>query len=110
MEKTEENKRYLKFQRKLRALRLAEDLGCKYACEVFKISKTTFYNWKRKYDNYGEEGLWRKKRESSSYWNSIDKKTIELILDLREQYKLRTWRIKWYLERYHGINNPFIHP
>ena len=57
MEKTEEIKRYLKFQRKLRALRLAEDLGCKYTCDVFKISKTTFYNWKRKYDKYGKKGL-----------------------------------------------------
>jgi transposase len=55
MEKTEEIKKYLKFQRRLRALRLAEDLGCKYACNVFKISKTTFYNRIRKYDNYGEE-------------------------------------------------------
>ena len=100
MEKTEEIKKYLKFQRKLRAIRLAQDLGYKCACEVFKMSKTNFYN----YDTYGEEGLWRKKRDSSSYWNSIDKNTIELILDLREQYKLGTWRIKWYLERYHDIN------
>jgi hypothetical protein len=29
MEKTEEIKRYLNFQKKLRALRLGEDLGCK---------------------------------------------------------------------------------
>ena len=71
MEKTEENKRYLKFQRKLRALRLAEDLGCKYACEVFNISKTTFYNWKRKYDNYGEEGLWRKSHDDYSLRMSV---------------------------------------
>ena len=54
MEKTEEIKRYLNFQKKLRALRLGEDLGCKYACEVFKISKTTYYNWKRKFDKYGK--------------------------------------------------------
>lgn len=103
MEKTEEIERYLKFQKKLRVLSLAEDLGCNYACDVFKISKTTFYNWKRKFNKYGEEGLCRKKRASSSYWNSIDKKTVELILDLREQYKLGTWRIKWYLERYYDI-------
>ena len=88
----------------MRAIRLAVDLGSKHTYEVFKISKTTFYNWKRKYDEYGEEGLWRKKRDSSSYWNSIDTKTIELILNLPEQYKLGTWRIKWYLERYHNIN------
>ena len=78
MEKTEEIKRYLKFQRKLRALKLAEDLGCKYTCDAFNISKTTFYNWKRKYEKYGEKGLCRKKRESSSYWNSFDQKTINL--------------------------------
>jgi transposase InsO family protein len=104
MEKTEEIKRYIKFQRKLRALKLADDLGCNYACEVFNISKTTFFNWKRKYNKYGEEGLLRKKRDSCSYWNSTDNKTVELILKLREEYKLGTWRIKWYLERYHDIN------
>jgi putative transposase len=65
MEETEEIKRYLKFQRKLRAIRLAEDLGYKCACEVFKMSKTTFFNWKKKYDTFGEEGL----RSSSSVVN-----------------------------------------
>ena len=104
MEKTEEIKRYLNFQKKLRALRLGEDLGCKYACEVFKISKTTYYNWKRKFDKYGEEGLLRKKRDPGSYGNCIDKETVDLILKLRKEHKLGTWRIKWYLERYHDIN------
>ena len=104
MEKTEEIKRYLNFQKKLRALRLGEDLGCKYACEVFKISKTTYYNWKRKFDKYGEEGLLRKKRDLGSYGNCIDKETVNLILKLRKEHKLGTWRIKWYLERYHDIN------
>jgi len=104
MEKTEEIKRYLNFQKKLRTLRLGEDLGCKYACEVFKISKTTYYNWKRKFDKYGEEGLLRKKRDLGSYGNCIDKETVNLILKLRKEHKLGTWRIKWYLERYHDIN------
>lgn len=67
------------------------------------MSKTSFNNWKRKYDKYGEEGLCRKKRDTGAYWNSIDKETINLIPDLRVQYKLGTWRIKWYLERYHDI-------
>lgn len=56
MEKTDEIKRYLKFQKKIRALRLGEDLGSKYACEVFGISKTTYYNWKKKYEEQGEKG------------------------------------------------------
>ena len=104
MEKTEEIKRYLKFKRKLRAIKLADNLGARYACEVFGIRKTTFYNWNRKYNQHGEQGLSRKKRDFSSYLNNIDKKTVELILNLREEYKLGTWRIKWYLERYHDFN------
>ncbi len=103
MEKTEEIKRDLKYQTKIRAIRIAEELGFKYACEVFGISKTTFFNWKRRYDKNGEEGLKRKKRDPSSYGNCIDTNTVQLILKLREEYKLGTWRIKWYLERYHDI-------
>ncbi len=103
MEKTEEVKRYLKYQTKIRALKIAEELGYKYACEAFGISKTTFFNWKRRFDQNGEEGLQRKKRDPRSYGNCIDANTVQLILKLRDEYKLGTWRIKWYLERYHDI-------
>ena len=34
MEKTDEIKRYLKFQKKLRVLKLGGNLGCRYVCEV----------------------------------------------------------------------------
>ena len=104
MEITNEVRRYLQYQRKLVAIRLGKGLGWKYACDVCKISKSTYFNWKRRYDKYGEEGLWRKKRDPSSYWNSIDQEVVDLILELRANYKLGTWRIKWYLERYHNIN------
>lgn len=57
---------------------------------------TTMYNWIRKYDEFGEEGLLRKKREPNTYWNSTDKKIVALILKLREEYQLGPWRIKWY--------------
>ena len=106
MEKTVEIERYLRYQKKIRALRLVREkvITVKEACEIFSISKTTFYNWKKKFDKNGREGLLRKKRGSSTYWNSIGLKTVELILKLREEHKLGTWRIKWYLERYHDIN------
>jgi hypothetical protein len=29
---------------------------------------------------------------------------VDLILKLKKEYKLGTWRIKWYLERYHDIS------
>lgn len=61
MEKTEEVKRHRKYRTKIRAKRIAGELGYKYACEVFGISKTTFFNWKRRYDKNGEEGLKERK-------------------------------------------------
>ena len=105
MKKTKEIEKYLRWKFKLRVLKFVRDHGSiNEACEIFEISRTTYFNWKRKYDKYGEEGLLRKKRDSQRYWNSIDKTTVDLILKLREEHKLGTWRIKWYLERYHDIN------
>ena len=105
MKKAKEIEKYLRWKFKLRVLKFVRDHGSiNEACEIFEISRTTYFNWKRKYDKYGEEGLLRKKRDSQTYWNSIDKTTVDLILKLREEHKLGTWRIKWYLERYHDIN------
>jgi len=104
METTKEVRRYLQFKRKIAALRLGNELGHKCACEVFKISKSSYYNWKRKYDQDGEEGLLRQRRDPASYWNSSSQEVIGLILKLRDEYKLGSWRIKWYLERYHDIS------
>ena len=36
--------------------------------------------------------------------NQIKKEVVEKVLELRKEHKLGTWRIKWYLERYHDIN------
>jgi len=104
METTKEIRRYLQFKRKIAALRLGKELGHKCACEVFKISKSSYYNWKRKYDQDGEEGLLRQRRDPASYWNSSSQEVIDLILKLQDEYKLGSWRIKWYLERYHDIS------
>ena len=104
MKKTKEIEKYLRWKFKLRALKFVRDHGSiNAACEIFEISRTTYFNWKRKYDKYGEEGLLRKKRDSQTYWNKIDKTTVDLILKLREEHKLGTWRIKWYLERYGSV-------
>lgn len=104
MKKTKEIERYLLYQKKLRVINLVKDgFKVKELCEIFQISKTTFYNWKKKYDHEGKKGLERKIRPYETYGNRIDSKTIELILKLRSEHQLGTWRIKWYLERYHGI-------
>ncbi len=91
------------YQRKLRVLKTAQDLGVKKTLDIFGINRSTYYNWLRKWRVDGEKGLERKKRDSGTYWNSLDRSVVDLILKLRGEYKLGTWRIKWYMERYHGI-------
>ena len=105
METTKEIEKYLAFQQKLKVLLLASKLNsCKQAYELYGISRSTFYSWKRKYKKDGEKGLVRKKVDPESIPNRTPTRAVKLILQLREDDKLGTWRIKWYLERYHDIN------
>ena len=104
MKKTKEIEKYLNWRRKIKVLMLAADLGDRYAFEAFGISKSTFYSWKKMYLENGEEGLLRKKRDPETFANRINPKVVELILNLRKEHQLGTWRIKWYLERYHDIH------
>lgn len=84
MKKTKEIEKYLRWKFKLRVPNFVKDHGSiNEACEIFEISRTTYFNWKRKFEKHGEEGLLRKKRDSETYWNSIDKTTVDLILKLR---------------------------
>ena len=81
MKKTKEIERYLKHQKKLRALNLVkEGLKVMEVCDILKISKTTFYNWKNKYQKEGKKGLERKIRSYETYGNRISDEAIELIL------------------------------
>lgn len=105
METTKEIEKYLAFQQKLKVLLLASKLNsCKQAYELNGISRSTFYSWKRKYKKDGEKGLVRKKVDPESIPNRTPTRVVKLILQLREDHKLGTWRIKWYLQRYHDIN------
>ena len=72
MEKTKEIIDYLKFSTKLRVLRYAKDCGKnKDACEVFGVKKSTFYKWKKEFEQHGEKGLVRKKTVAKNFPNQI---------------------------------------
>lgn len=102
---TKEIEKYVRFRLKKIVLKYAVDIGNnKKAYELFKVKKTTFYKWKRAYRKHGENGLIRQKPLSINHPNQISPEVVARVLKLREEHKLGTWRIKWYLERYHGIN------
>ena len=71
--------------------------------EDFEIPKSTYYNWKKKYELGGKKGLERKKPVARSHPKQLSQDTIDKILDLRETCQLGPARITWYLERYYDI-------
>ncbi len=51
------------YQRRVRLLELAEELGnISAACRQLGISRTRYYEWKHLSENYGVQGLWPKDR------------------------------------------------
>ncbi len=81
----------------------AHDFGVTETCREFKVARATFYAWKKRYDEEGRDGLYRKKPVANSHSRKTRPEVIEKILELRKEYKLGALRITYYLERYHGI-------
>lgn len=55
-------------------------------CELFKISRTTFYNWKNAYEKYGVNGLRNQEPRKPNMPNKIGKEIEEKILDYVRRY------------------------
>jgi len=75
----------------------------KQECIEFGIPRSSYYNWKKKFEEGGREGLIRKKPIPYSHPNQLSQDIVDKILELRKSYHLGPQRITWYLERYHGV-------
>jgi len=73
------------------------------ACREFNVNRSSFYVWKKDYELGGMDGLRRKKPIANNHPRKLLQDAVDKILHLRKEYKLGPERIKWYLERYHGI-------
>lgn len=91
----------LKVRLKLAVLELARDLNVTKACKEFNVPRSTFYEWKKSYDQEGEVGLYRKKPVAKNHPRKTPAEVIEKILEIRAEYQFGA--IRYYLERYHGI-------
>ena len=97
-------KAYLGQQKKLSILQYAKEFkSVARTLADFKIPKSTYYKWKKAFDKDGPLGLLRKHPVAYNHPNKIKEEVIEKILSLRKEYQLGSWRIKWYLERYHDV-------
>ena len=73
------------------------------ACREFEVNRSSFYVWKKAFEMGGMNGLRRKKPIANNHPRKLSQGVVDKILYLRKDYKLGPERIKWYLERYHGI-------
>jgi len=88
---------------KLSVLDFSEHFGVTKTCRDFKVPRSSFYRWKKKYDQEGSSGLYRKKPIAHTHPRKTPPEIVEKILELRREYQIGALRIKYYLERYHGI-------
>ena len=88
---------------KLFVLDLAEDSSVTRICREYNVPRSSFYRWKKRYDQEGPSGLYRKKPIAYNHPRKTPPEVIAKILELRQEYQMGALRIKYYLERYHGI-------
>lgn len=73
-------------------------------CTAFKVSRQTWYKWKRRYNVYGIDGLKNQSRRPRSIKNTkVTKEMEKTILELRLNNRFGPRRIRFRLKRKYGI-------
>ena len=93
----------LRVRLKLVVIELASHLGVTKACREFEVPRSSYYRWKQKYEKAGPSGLYRERPIAYRHPRRTPPAVEEKILELRREYQFGALRIKYYLERYHGI-------
>jgi len=91
-------------QRKRRVIEYAEQIGnVRKACRYYGVARSTFYLWRARYRELGDEGLMHRRCVAHNHPNKTPAEVVGKILHLRRTYHMGPLRIVWYLERYHGL-------
>ena len=88
---------------KLVVLELAEQLGVTNACREFNVPRASFYRWKQKYEKGGHSGLYRERPIAYHHPRRTSPEVVEKIPAIRREHQIGALRIRYYLDRYHGI-------
>ena len=90
--------------RKKRVLEHAERIGnVNKTCRYFGVARSTFYLWRARYRELGDEGLKSRRCCAHDHPNKTPDGVVDKILHLRRTYHMGPMRIVWYLERYLDI-------
>jgi transposase InsO family protein len=72
-------------------------------CRYFGISRTAYYRWKKRYEEFGEAGLADRAKTPNRSPNATPPSVVSKILYLRQNYHFGAGRIQAYLQRFHEI-------
>jgi transposase len=72
-------------------------------CRYFGISRQTYYDWLRRYESEGVDGLRDRSRRPRSSPNATRAEVVEKIIHLRQHYHFGPRKIVMYLQRYHDV-------
>jgi transposase InsO family protein len=72
-------------------------------CRYYGISRHTFYIWKRRFDELGEEGLRSRSTRPKVSPNATHADVVGKIIYLRQNYHFGPGKIAMYLKRYHDV-------
>src|SRR4028118_202999 len=89
---------------RLKVLHYAQSTGnVAKTCRCYGISRTLFYEWKKRYQEDGVQGLRNRSHAPKRCPRAHPAEVVEKILYLRQHYHFGPWRIHTYLTRYHDI-------
>ena len=92
-------------KRKLDVFNYAKNIGnINKACRHYGISKTTYFNWLKRYQKDGEQGLINNKPCPENIKMRTPIEVEEKVLHLRKKYHFGPERIYMYLKRYLNIH------
>jgi len=91
-------------RRKKRILEYPEEIeNIRKACRYFGIPRSTFYVWRGRYRECGDQGPIRRPPVPHHQPNKTPQGVADRILHLRRTYRMGPIRIVWYREGYHQI-------
>jgi transposase len=74
-------------------------------CTVFGVSRQTWYKWKRRYNEYGIDGLKNQSKRPHNIKNvKVTKELEKIILETRLNNRFGPMRIRFRLKRKYGVN------
>jgi transposase InsO family protein len=93
-------------RRRLAILHHADEVTGNVAmtCRYYGITRQSFYVWKRRYDELGEEGLRDRSRRPKTSPNATHAEVVAKIVYLRRNYHFGPAKIAMYLKRYHDVS------